>query len=1086
MVSASAGTGKTTRLTREVSESLVGSGSGPIALEGLVAVTYTTKAQAELESRLRRALVVRGQTDRAEALPQAYLGTVHSVCLRLLKEFALDAGLSPAVDGLPQEAARHLLQEALERELDPELRRRLETTARALELREDHRTQYCDWITPVEQIMTLARNNRMNPNELPDMAARSVRGILALLPHPAKDATALEHQLLEQIQIAIQRIDSSAKLTSGTRDVLRALRESAHQLRVGNLPWSQWCKLTKLKPSRDAVPLVVDVQSAAARYEAHPRFHAQTSELCELAFEAARIGLAAYAGWKAHRGLVDYVDMIDGALSALGVREVEDELAQRLELLVVDEFQDTSPVQLALFARLHSLCKRSLWVGDRKQCIFEYAGADPELMDAVSQWVTEEGGSTEVLDQNFRSRPELVQATSLLFSRAFQSHGIRSHEVACEAHREALPALAALPPFGVWRLRTKRHAELDAVAEGVRHMLIAPAATPVLDRRTGRVRALQPGDIAVLVATNREAESLADALHSLGVASALARTGLMATPEGTLLSRALAFLVDGSDTLAAAEIELLTGLDGQEREAWLGDRIRAHSAGERPKQCAATQKLEALRSLATGLAPREVVDRLLAVLDLPRLARRWPDATQRLANLDALRSLAVSYENRCTYLREAASLAGLLRYLAEAEVPVRQADEERASDEQYVLRSENSVTIVTYHKAKGLEWPVVVLASLERERRRDPFDVCSETDCSTFDPADPLGKRWIRYWPWPLGKQVDAPLRDRAEASETGKRVALREARERARLLYVGFTRARDHLVLAIPVNAKGEPRTAWLDELSDERGATISLPEGDSEHPVLRLRAAADVLHLAARLWTLAGSREDDAVPEGASPATTPEPPRVWFDRGAQTSVEVPYPIHPSNMTDNALSLLEARTAAVERFAQRMPFARPTTATWDQIGSALHSFLAADPFDGSGSARTDLAGKILAREGLEGAFQAVDLVSASNALRAFVSRRWPDARWHREVPICARIKSPSGARCIQGVIDLLLETPQGVVVVDHKSYPGRADQWRDQALSYAPQLQVYELALQTTGHTVLGRWVHFTVGGGAVEVTDA
>src|SRR5690606_26987321 len=108
-----------------------------------------------------------------------------------------------------------------------------------------------------------------------------------------------------------------------------------------------------------------------------------------------------------------------------------------------------------------------------------------------------------------------------------------------------------------------------------------------------------------------------------------------------------------------------------------------------------------LRSLVAGLAPREVIDRIMAVLDLPHLARRWPDPRQRLANLDALRSLAVDYENRCTYLREAASLAGLLRYFAEAEVPVRQADEERASDEQHVLHSLGSVTITTYHKAKG-------------------------------------------------------------------------------------------------------------------------------------------------------------------------------------------------------------------------------------------------------------------------------------------------------------------------------------------------------------------------------------------------
>src|SRR5690606_30341468 len=175
----------------------------------------------------------------------------------------------------------------------------------------------------------------------------------------------------------------------------------------------------------------------------------------------------------------------------------------------------------------------------------------------------------------------------------------------------------------------------EAVATGVARMLVSPDETLVLDRSTGQVRALEPGDIAVLVATNSEAERLATALHARGVASALPRTGLMTTPEGTLLSRALAFLVDSSDTLASAEIELLTGLGGQDRERWLSERIRAHSANEPPAQTEAVPKLEALRPFVPGLAPREVVDRVLAALDLPRLCRGWPDAPQRLANLDA-------------------------------------------------------------------------------------------------------------------------------------------------------------------------------------------------------------------------------------------------------------------------------------------------------------------------------------------------------------------------------------------------------------------------------------------------------------------
>src|SRR5690606_29050930 len=138
------------------------------------------------------------------------------------------------------------------------------------------------------------------------------------------------------------------------------------------------------------------------------------------------------------------------------------------------------------------------------------------------------------------------------------------------------------------------------------------------------------------------------------------------------------------------------------------------------------------------------------------------------------------------------------------------------------------------------------------------FDVCAQTDKGRFDPADPLGQRWIRYWPWPLGQQKEAPLRDRALASDStravaaavGRQVAQRDGRERVRLLYVGFTRARDHLVLAVPLDAKGNSRTAWLDELVDEQGTILELPNSPL-HP-LQVRGTTGEYQAAARVWTL------------------------------------------------------------------------------------------------------------------------------------------------------------------------------------------------------------------------------------------
>ncbi len=1091
LVAASAGSGKTHRLTQEVTRALDPAHPDAIDVRGLVAVTYTTKARAELESRLRRALYEKGQFRRAQELPLAHIGTVHAVCLRLIKEFALDLGVSPTVDGLPQEEGRRLLQQALESELSQALQARLNEFSDALQTNYDGRTGQYDWISRVDEIMTLARNNRIDPNALQAMAQRSLDGMYQLIGPSASDGALMERDLAAAIDDALSAIGRSNDRTKTTQNATQRLERCKRQLGRGCLRWSEWNAIVNLSPAKASLPLVSDLQQIAAQYERHPRFRSDIRGLCESVFEAAAVGLQAYADLKARRGLVDYIDMIDRTLTALDRPTIETEIRERLRLLVVDEFQDTSPVQLALFARLHTFGGRSVWVGDQKQCIFEYAGADPGLMDSVSEWASQNGGRRETLGRNYRSRPELVDAVSDIFTAAFAVQGQSRDEVATTAARTAASEQAALPPFGVWRLqREKGGLEHEALANGIEQLLSAPQDTPIVDRSSGDVRPLRAGDLAVLVASNREAERLASSLATRGIPSSLPRTGLMKTPEGSLLDAALRFLVDRRDTLASAELEALLGFGGQSHELWLNQRISARSARSRTENQAdqpapsSLQALEALRGQVADLSPAEAVDRVLSVLKVTELSCRWPDPQQRMGNLEALRSLAKAYEDRCVYLRESASLAGLTRYFDETQIQIRQLDEERASDEQHVGRSDDAVAISTYHKSKGLEWPVVVLASLGRERRRDAFDVTPESDRAEFDPSDPLGGRWIRYWPWPLGQQRKAALRERAEASAVGKRITQRDARERVRLLYVGFTRARDHLILALGCDSKGKASVSWLDELTDETGPLLALPELTDAEPKLRLRTETPrtetphtedrAREFPARLWSLSGTRAEETKPK--------EEPRTWF-ASARASSRVPFVIEPSLVAASGAHELEARVVDQLQFTQRISFNRPDNRTWDEVGDCLHAFLAADREELGRSRRLGVAQRILQASTLADAFSPDSLLAASDALRLHVRERWPDATWHREVPVRATLSTPDGTRRIRGTIDLLLETPLGVVVIDHKSFPGRTDQWSDRALGYAPQLFTYAQALRAAGKPVTGMFIHFMIGGGLVEL---
>jgi ATP-dependent exoDNAse (exonuclease V) beta subunit len=1090
LVGASAGSGKTHRLTEVVVDAVAPGQTDAIDPGALAAVTYTRRAASELAARIRRELVKAGAHERALRLPLAYLGTVHAVCLRLVQEFAIDAGLSPQVDVLPGDEARWL-REALEWGLDPEFRNRVQTLADGLELRWNQRLRRTDWLTPVQDLMALARGNRIAPASLPAMAERSVASLLALMGPPERDGDALERELLAALQKVDRALgeihDDIGKTETARQTVKDKLRDAA----AGRLLWSDWVRLQQLAPAKAVAAVVAPLIEVASRVERHPRLQAEVRDLIRGIYEAARQGLEAYDGWKKHRRVVDFVDMIDRALTLVDRPDVQEELRSRLKLLVVDEFQDTSPVQLALFVRLHPIAGHSTWVGDRKQCIFEFAGADPALMEAVTTWAARSGGETPRLDQNWRSRPELVEACSTLFAAAFARHGYRPEEIAVEAVRTTPTALSGLPPLGLWWLETtKQEEDAAALAEGVRRLLEAPSATPVVDRSTGEVRDVRAGDVAVLVATNKEAAAVASELARRGVHATVARTGLLSTPEGAIVQAALSTLVDPCDEYSRAVLEALTGFGGQGAEAWLDARIAAVSQRKQAQKngepapasvpSEPVARIEALRPHVETLAPSEALDAVLAATDLAALCARWPDPEQRLANLDALRALTASYEEHCAHQRAAATIAGLLRFFEEAAEEQLVRDEEIASDDQHVGAGEHAVTIVTYHRAKGLEWPVVILSSLDRGERRDAFEVCPETDRAAFDAADPLGGRWIRYWPWPFGPPKKARLKETAAASTEGRSVALREERERVRLLYVGFTRARDHLILAARKAKKG-PAVEWLDELCDgERRPLLGLPAAPEgkESAVVEVRGPdGRITKVPARHWLLGTGADTRA-------RLTSVDSHVWFARPDGPPVERPtYWISPSQADSDWPDLAVPEVAEGTSIGERLPLGDAKGVGWDVVGDAVHAFLAADVAGLGAPDRLELARRLLAASNLLALLAPEALVRAGDQLRSWVESRWPGATWHREVPVTAAVGTPHGTRRVQGTIDLLLETPEGVVIIDHKSFPGGANQWTAKAAEFAPQLAAYAHVLTAAGRSVVGMYAHFTIGAGVVRL---
>ena len=141
-------------------------------------------------------------------------------------------------------------------------------------------------------------------------------------------------------------------------------------------------------------------------------------------YETAETALALYADYKRKTGLIDFTDQETMLLDLLESNEdIRAELAQRLHTLFVDEFQDTSPLQLALFLRLGGLAKRAVWVGDPKQAIYGFRGTDPALMDAVLRSLGDKRVPANILSTSRRSRPDLVHLVNAHFCSGFCAAG---------------------------------------------------------------------------------------------------------------------------------------------------------------------------------------------------------------------------------------------------------------------------------------------------------------------------------------------------------------------------------------------------------------------------------------------------------------------------------------------------------------------------------------------------------------------------------------------------------------------------------------------------------------------------------------
>jgi len=1067
IISAGAGSGKTYRLTEEMVALL----KGGVRASGIIATTFTNKAAAELQERVRVKLLEQNLTKAADQLANALIGTVHGLGVKLLKRFAFEAGVSPQVDIIADGDHQFMFNQSLSTVLTQERMEQMEHYSNRLGL--NKKGDY-DWRKAVKEVTDIARANDFSTEVLEKSKVLSFEEFKKYLGKPSKKSgAAILAELKGELERTIEELEANEDSTKVTQSGADTFKGMLKKLKLkGALEWHEWVKISKTKvgaKSRDAIENLKDL---ALKHEGDPAFHKDIQQFIFGVFDIAIEAIKEYENYKKRRGLIDYTDMELKVKQLLANPQVQEVLKEELDLLMVDEFQDTSPIQLEIFLKLSQFANHSIWVGDPKQSIYGFRGADPSLMMEI---IKQTGGVKEedIQIYSWRSRAGVVHATNAIFCKAFSD--LPEEQVALKPQRTEEKLIKEVRdqefleflhhPLMHWHMHYDGEKRMpgrpwmeNCIANSIKKTL--ETGKLVFPKEEAEPRLIEPGDIAVLCKSNALCGTMAEALHRAGIKAAISRSGLLETAEAKLVLACLKFIVSRNDALSIAEILKLAS--GDSLKEIVEDRLnflQLAEKGEVSEWQWATgadyiKQLNELRIQGAELSSSEIINLVLEELDLRRIIASWGNAPQRMGNIDELRQLALTYEENCNRLHSAATLGGFLLWLTNL------GKEEL--DKQSSGAGRDAVNVMTYHKSKGLEWPMVICHDMEGKLRDKIWGVQIVPETDEVDLDNILGNRWLRYWVNPYADQIrNTPLEERINGSEVKAHAKKEALKEEARVLYVGITRARDYLVFPTRKNA-----SKWLNRVWHEGDETIpTLDPYTDDSPWVWKKEG--ILKLDTQIFPYP---RDFETTDLANESIT-----FIGERSGKTH-HLTYPIDIDR--EHFQTEMAAKVSAVTEYSTQLTLKEEGSQY--NAANAVKAFMNVDNAELSAVDRFDLAEAILERFGVDEMLDLRNLVQHSKTYLDFIQKTFAATKSYKKYPVRFHYKN----RLFEKVIDLVLETNQGVVIIQNSGLAKGKKEWKNKALKLAPWFFLAKMALQEqfSGQDIRC-FLHFPLGGGIVEL---
>ena len=1160
IVEAAAGTGKTTELVGRIIAILT---EGRADVSEIVAVTFTEKAAGELKLRLRERLDRARSSEGADSprralldlaltrLEEAHVSTIHGFCADVLRERPVEAGVDPLFEVLTEPGSARLFDEAFWRWLQEQLVDPPEGVRRAL-----RRTSFGGDDGPVDRLRKAAWDLAQWRDFTGAWSRPSFdrRGEIDALVAALEDFAALTRNPSYR----------SDPLFVGTEPARRVSDEIALQRTFGDrtfdADYDGWeARLVDL--SRDRT-LATARQGRGASYgagvartavlEAREALKARLdqfrmtadSDLAALLQQELKGAIERYEALKARAGALDFLDLLLGARNLVRDNpQVREGFQKRFKRIFVDEFQDTDPLQAEILLLLASdnphetdwragrpVPGRLFLVGDPKQSIYRFRRADVAVYRDVCRRLAELGALQVQLTTSFRSVPQIQACVNAAFEPVMTGDELtlQAEYVPLSPYRDDRPAQPPIIALPVPEPYARRYVSgfaveksLPAAIGALVDWIVSESGWRVTERTGEAPVPVSAKHICLLFRRFISYETdmtrpYVEALEARGIAHVLVGGKAFHEREEVEAIRAALAAIEWPDDelsvfatlrgpfFAIGDEELLEwahrfgtgGPGGFRRHVFHPFRVPEIFVADTPAD------LEHLRPIAGALDLLKRLHRRRNYVPVAATLHTLLDATrahvgfalrsggeQALANVLHVAELARQFE-----IDGGLSFRGFVDELRKA------AETAQASEAPILEEDSDGVRMMTVHKAKGLEFPIVILADL----------TCKLSRPEAGRWIDPEGRTCaLKLGGW---APVELLLHDAEEAA--------RDRAEGGRLAYVAATRARD--VLVVPVIGDEVYEGGWLDPLMPaiyppqaarrhpapapgcpafvSRDSVLTRPDDEPARPQTVApgaysfgtaagggrrtadgggRAAAgddysvvwwDPHILALDAPASGGLRRDDLIAKDGDPSAVQarlEEFRRWktgldatIDRASVPSLTV------RTATDLArnlpvLDLLPDDGPEVELIDLSRPAGRPYG---PRFGSLVHATLATVPLDASAErvglvARTQ--GRILlaSDEEVAAAAEAVSGV-LSHALFDRARAAGAAGRCSREVPVMWL--APDNT-LVEGTVDLAFHEDNRLVVLDFKT-----DRELSDALDqYANQLRIYSRALASPGQEV-------------------